>query len=145
AGGRAFGIARRLLPSTPRAAVRARRYAYPDDRLSAATSQQSVLREGKAQSVADDEVIEHVVVHQAEGLLEPPRDELVRLARFEHSGGMVVREDHRRRIVQQRLAQHLAGMHSGAVDGAAKQLLEGDEPVPVVEVQAAEDFVRPVT
>ena len=50
---------------------------------------------------------------------------------------MVVREDHGRRVVQQRLAQHLPGMHSGAVDGAAKQLLEGDEPVPIVEVQAA--------
>src|SRR5438105_6912350 len=96
-----------------------------------------MFREGKAQSVADDEVIEHADVHQAEGLLEPPRDELVRLARLEHSGGVVVREDDRRRIVHQRLAQHLPGMHSGAVDGAAKQLLEGDEPVAVVEVQAA--------
>src|ERR1700687_2165913 len=33
--------------------------------------------------------------------------------------------------------QHLPGMPSGAVDGAAKHLLEGDEPVPIVEVQAA--------
>src|ERR1700686_1791288 len=36
-------------------------------------------------------------------------------------------------------------MHSGAVDGAAKQLLKGDESVAVVQVQAAENLVRPVT
>src|ERR1700686_5743600 len=36
-------------------------------------------------------------------------------------------------------------MHSGAVDGAAKQLLKGDESVPVVQVPAAENLVRPVT
>jgi hypothetical protein len=29
-------------------------------------------------------------------------------------------------------------MHAGAIDGAAKQFLEGDEPVPRVQVQAAE-------
>jgi hypothetical protein len=46
-------------------------------------------------------------------------------------------EDHRRRVVQQYLSQHLARMHAGAVDRAAEQLLEGNEPMAVIEVQAA--------
>jgi hypothetical protein len=48
-----------------------------------------------------------------------------------------VRKDHRRGVVQQRLPQHLARMDAGAVDRAAEELLEGDQPVAVVEVQAA--------
>jgi hypothetical protein len=39
--------------------------------------------------------------------------------------------------MQQRLPQHLARMHTGAVDGAAEQFLEGDQPVAVVEVETA--------
>ena len=53
-------------------------------------------------------------------------------------------EDQRRGVVQQRLAQHFARMHAGAVDGAAEQLLERDQPVTVVEVQAAEHLVGAV-
>ena len=59
-------------------------------------------------------------------------------------GRMVVRKDQRRGVVLQRLAHDLARMHAGAVDGAAEHLLEMDEPVTVVEVQAAEHFVRPI-
>ena len=40
---------------------------------------------------------------------------------------------------------HFTRVNAGAVDAAAEHLFEMDEPVPVVEVQAAEHFVRPVT
>ena len=50
---------------------------------------------------------------------------------------MVVGKNKRSGIVRQSLAQHLTGMHPGTVDRAAKQLLEGDEAVAVVEEQAA--------
>jgi hypothetical protein len=35
-------------------------------------------------------------------------------------------------------------MDAGAVYGAAEQLLERDEAVPAIQVQAAKDFIRPV-
>jgi hypothetical protein len=57
---------------------------------------------------------------------------------------MVVREDDRRRIARQRLLDHLPRVHARAVDGAAEQLVERDEAVPVVQVQAAEDLVRAI-
>jgi hypothetical protein len=43
--------------------------------------------------IADDEMIEYPHVHECEGLLQAPRDELVRLARLEHAGRMVVRDN----------------------------------------------------
>jgi len=57
---------------------------------------------------------------------------------------MVVREYQGGRVVLQRLANDLARMHAGAVDGAAKHLFEVNQAVAVVEVQAAEHFVRPI-
>ena len=51
---------------------------------------------------------------------------------------MVVRENHRGRIVCQRLFDYFAGMHARTIDGAAEQLFEGDQSMPIVEVQAAE-------
>ena len=54
---------------------------------------------------------------------------------------MVVRKDERRGVVLQRLAHDLARMDAGTVDGAAEHFLEMNEPVPVIQVQAAEDFV----
>jgi hypothetical protein len=50
---------------------------------------------------------------------------------------VVVSEDQGGCIVQQSLAQHLTGMHARAVDGAAEELLEGDQAMPVVEIPAA--------
>jgi len=105
--------------------------------LRGAPSKEPVFRERETQPIADDEVIEHPHVHQCQRLLEAPGDELVRLARLENSRWMVMRENERRGIVRQSLAQHLPGMHPGTVDRAAEQLLEGDEPVAVVEEQAA--------
>jgi hypothetical protein len=87
--------------------------------------------------VADDEVIEHPHVHECQRLLQAPRDELIRLARLEDTRWMVVGEDQCRGVVQQGLAQHLARVNAGAVDRAAEQLFEGNQPVAVVEVQAA--------
>src|SRR5215469_17431253 len=58
---------------------------------------------------------------------------------------MVVGEDHRRRVVQQYLPQHLARVHAGAVDRAAEELLEGNEPMAVIEIEAAEYFVGAIT
>ena len=50
---------------------------------------------------------------------------------------MIVREDYGSRVVKQGLPQDLPRMHAGAVDRAAEELLEGNEPVTVIEVQTA--------
>jgi hypothetical protein len=50
---------------------------------------------------------------------------------------VVMREYQRRRVVQQGLPQHLSRVHAGPIDSAAKQLFEGNQPVTVIEVQAA--------
>jgi hypothetical protein len=39
--------------------------------------------------------------------------------------------------MQQGLPQDLAGMNPRAIDGTAEELLEGDEPMAAIEVQAA--------
>ena len=75
---------------------------------------------------------------------QAPRDQLVRLAGLRDARRMVVGEDHRGRVVIRACAHDFARMDAGAVDGAAEHLLEGDQPVAVVEVQAAEHLVRPV-
>ena len=100
-------------------------------------SKKSRFGERVAEPVTDDEVIEHPDIQERQRFLQAPRNELIRLAGLEHPGRMVVRKDHRRGVVPQRLPQHLARMHAGAVDRAAEELLEGDQPVAVVEVQAA--------
>jgi len=44
-------------------------------------------------------------------------------------------------IPGQCLAHHFSRMHAGPIDRAAEQLLEGDQVVTVVQVQAAEELV----
>ncbi len=86
-------------------------------------------------------MIEHPDVHQRQRLAQPAGDELVRLAGLGNARGVVVSEDHRCGIAAERLLDDFARMHAGAVDGAAKQLVEGDQAVAVVQVQAAEQLM----
>ena len=53
-------------------------------------------------------------------------------------------QDHGRGVAVQGLLDHFPRVDRRAVDGAAKQLLEGQHPVPVVQEQAAEHLVGPV-
>ena len=54
---------------------------------------------------------------------------------------MVVGEDHGGCVARQRLPDDLPRMHTGAVDGTAEQLLEGDQPMPGIQVHAAEHLI----
>ena len=92
----------------------------------------------------DDQVVEHPDVDEGEGVAQAHGDELVRVARLGDTRGVVVREDDRRSVVGQRLAEHFTRMDRRAVDGAAEEFLEDDQSVAVVEVEAAEHLVRPV-
>ena len=69
------------------------------------------------------------------------RDQLIGLAGLRHARGMIVRKDQRRGVVLERLPHDLPGVHAGTVDGAAEHLFEMNQPVAVVEVQAAEHLV----
>ena len=89
-------------------------------------------------------MVEHPDVDEGEGVTQAHGDEFVGVARLGDARGVVVREDDRRGVVGQCLTQHLARMDRRPVDGAAEELLEDDQPVAVVEVEAAEHLVRSV-
>ncbi len=92
-------------------------------------------------ALADDQVIQQPYVDQLEGGLQPPGYALVGLARFGDPGGVIVGKNDGGGIDRQRLLDDLARIDGGAVYGAAKQLLETQDPVTVVEVQAAKALV----
>lgn len=58
---------------------------------------------------------------------------------------MIVRKDDRCGVVRERLSQHFARVHAGAVDGAAEELFEGDQAVSFIEIKTAENLIRPIT
>ena len=62
------------------------------------------------------------------------------MARLGLARGVVVAEDDGGRVVANRAAHHLARVHGDAVEGAAEQRLEGEDPVAVVEEEAGEDL-----
>src|SRR6185312_8629043 len=92
-------------------------------------------------AIADNEVIEYEYVHEGQHVLESARDEIIRWARFESAGWMVVRENHRRGVMLERLTQHISRMDLGAVHRSAEELLEGDEAAATIEIEAAEGLV----
>jgi hypothetical protein len=82
-------------------------------------------------------VVEEPDVDEPERLLDSLSDELVRLARLGNARRMVVRDDDCRGVTLQRELDDLARMDARAVDRSAKQLLELDQAMPFVEIQAA--------
>ena len=83
-------------------------------------------------------------VDQGQGIAQAAGDEFIGAAWLGDSRGVIVGEDQCCGIVRERLAHHLSRMHARAVDGAAKQFVEGDQTVPVIEVEAAEHLVGPI-
>src|SRR5574337_1148228 len=71
---------------------------------------------------ADDEVIENLHIHQGEGLLEGTGQKFVGAAGLRHTGGMVVGEDHGRRVVLEREFDYFARVDAGLGQGAAEHL-----------------------
>ncbi len=63
------------------------------------------------------------------------------LARLGHPRRMIVSRDHRGGVLLQSELHDLAWMHARSVDRAAKQFLELDESMPLVQIQAAKHFV----
>ena len=73
--------------------------------------------------------------------MQPARELNIRAARFGDAGRVIVGEDNGGRVELQGAAHNLARVDAGPVDGAAKQLLKQDHPVPVVQKQAGEDLL----
>lgn len=63
------------------------------------------------------------------------------MRRLGDAAGMIVGEDNRGGVVAKCFFEHFAGIDGGAVDGAAEEILAGDELVAFGEVDYAEDFV----
>ena|ERR1700722_4177072 len=104
-------------------------------------SDKSTFSQRYAGAVADNDVIQQPDVDQRERLLDALGDEFIRLARLGNSRWMIVRNDDRRRIALQRQLDDLARVHARAVNRAAKQLLELNQAMTLIEVEAAKHFV----
>lgn len=65
-----------------------------------------------------DQVIKRADVDERERIAQPARDEFVGLARFRYTARVVVRKNHRRRVMAQRALYDFAGVNAGAINGA---------------------------
>ena len=96
-------------------------------------SNKSPFRKRAGAPSADDEVIQNPDVDQRQCVAKPLGDELIRLARLSHSARMIVRKDHRGRVVSQSALHDFARMNARAVDRSRKQDFARDDPVSIVE------------
>ena len=85
-------------------------------------------------------MIENADLDERQRLLQPPCDELVGRRDLSDTARVGVCQDQGRRVPGERLAHHLARVDRGAVDRAAEELDELDEPMAVVEKEDAEGF-----
>ena len=81
---------------------------------------------------------------EGERFLESLRQTTVSIERLGNARRMIVGEDYSRCVVAERLFGYLARIDGSAVKCAAEEFLERNDAVPVVEIQYAKDFVRPV-
>ena len=80
-------------------------------------------------------------IDQVQGGFQPQRDALIGLAGFGDPGWMIVSQNDRGRIDGKGLFDDLAGVDGRPVYRAAEQLVKSEDPMPVVEEQAAKQLV----
>ncbi len=103
--------------------------------------QQPPLREAHRRRTPHDNVVQHPDLHQGQGVLQAPCEYLIRPTGLSHAGRVVVGEDHGSCVEEEGRLDHLPGMDGTAVDGAPEQPAEVDDPVSLIQEQAAEDLV----
>ncbi|TXT26846.1 MAG: hypothetical protein FD134_373 [Gallionellaceae bacterium] len=86
-------------------------------------------------------MIEYAHVHQRQRLLQRVGQQAVGLARLGCAGRVVVRENHRCRIVVQGALHHLARVNASLREGAVEQLFAGDHAVLRVEEDGHEHLL----
>jgi hypothetical protein len=90
-------------------------------------------------------VIEQPDIDERQRVAQAVRDDLIGLAWLGNSRRMIVGEYDGRGAMAQRLSDDLARVYAGAIDRAAKELLKSGQTVAVVEIKAAEHFVRTIS
>ena len=102
------------------------------DQVEVKRSEQTRLGKRKMPAHTHDDVIEHWDLQAAQGVLEGLGHLPVGSARRGDPGGMIVRQDHARRVAGQGPASHLAGIDRGLAESAHEELLEQEQPVAAV-------------
>ncbi len=92
-------------------------------------------------TITDDEMVEHPHIDQLHRLLQTLGQHPVGRARLGVSRGVVMAQDQRRRVVCQGALDHLARMHAGGVDRAAKEDFECQDPMPGIEEQTGKHLM----
>ena len=90
-------------------------------------------------------MIEESYVNQIECIPNSAGDELIRLAGLGHAGRVIVSQNYGCCIACQSLFDDFTRVNGCSIYGAAEQFVEGQHPVAIIEKQAAEYLVRPVT
>ena len=81
---------------------------------------------------------------RARASLQTPGDRLRLPGWAAASRGVIVRDDDGGGVVQQALADDFARVDARAIDSAPKDLLESEQPVAIVQEQAAKDLIVPI-
>src|SRR5882762_7181214 len=110
-------------------------------RIRRGSSQQPALGKGHRAAPCDDEMVEHLNIDQGERTFQRAREDLVGMARLCDTGGVVVRENHGRRVMPQGALDHLARVNTRLGQGTAEQFLVRDDAMLRVQEQHHEDFL----
>ena len=89
-------------------------------------------------------MIEHPYTDKLQRVAKLAGNVVVCSRRFGDPAGVIVRKDHRRRIVLQRRPPDFARVHARTVQRAAKHFFECEYAVAIVEEQASEHLIRKV-
>ena len=89
--------------------------------------QKAALGERKRLGTGDDEVVEDFHIDQRQRRFEFPRQQLVGTTRFADATRMVMREDGTAGVHRQCSLNHLARIHRGLRQGAAKQFFAAQD------------------
>src|SRR5437773_4447688 len=119
----------------------ARSSSTPQRQIRRGSSQPPAFGKGHGAAACDDEMVEHLNIDQGERALQRACEDLVGMARLGDPGGVVMRENHGRRVMPQGALHHLARVDTRLRQGAAEKLLVRDDAMLRVEEQYHEDFL----
>src|SRR3990172_6478056 len=83
--------------------------------------------------IPNHDMVEYPDLHQRQRLLQPLRQDLVRPTGFGHARGVVVHQNDGGRIEGKRSFHYFARINRRSIERTAKQLLERQYPMSVVE------------
>ena len=104
--------------------------------------QPGALFEAVVATIANDDVVEHVHAEQRAGINEATCQLDVVSAGARIAAGMIVREDDRCGVCQQRRLEHLARMDERRVKRASAHLVIGDHAMLRGQAEDSEDLAR---